>query len=97
MAVDHRHGETRDCDWLAPPGLPPVLAVENSTGKAGATRSAQGNSIFDSYNEQRESSLGRTTDSRGIAQAGYRRRRDEREQVHDPSPPSALADVADLS
>jgi hypothetical protein len=31
-----------------PPGLPPILALENSTGQAGAPRSAQGNSIFDS-------------------------------------------------
>src|SRR6186997_2155433 len=35
MAVDPRHCETRDCDGLAPPGLPPVLALENSTRKPG--------------------------------------------------------------
>ena len=76
---------------MAPQGLWPVLDVEDSARKAGATGCPGGCSIFDLYDEPRQPALGRTADSRRTAQAWHCRRRDEREQVHGPPPSAASA------
>ena len=48
------------------------------------------------HRELREPTLGRSPDSRRIAQAGHRHRRDQREQVPGAPPQAALPDLADL-
>ena len=71
-----------DGDRLASQGLWPVLDLEDSARKAGATGCPGGCSIFDSYDEPGQPALGRTADSRRTAQAWHCPRRDERQQVH---------------
>ena len=78
-------------DRLASQGLRPVLDLEDSARKAGATGGPGGCPIFDWYDEPGQPALGRTADSRRTAQAWHCRRRNEREQVHGPQPSAASA------
>ena len=52
--------------------------------------------LYNSHHELREPTLGSSADSRRIAQAGHRHRRDQREQVPGAPPQAALPDLADL-
>ena len=76
---------------MASQGLPPVLDLEDSPRKAGATGGPGGRPIFDSYDEPGQPSLGRTADSWRTAQSWNCRRRNEREQVQGPPPSAASA------
>ena len=67
---------------MASQGLWPVLDLEDSARKAGATGGLGGCPILDSCDEPGQPALGRTADSRRTAQAWHCRRRNEREQVH---------------
>ena len=96
MATEFHPYQAGDGDRLASQGLPAVLDMENSAGKAGPTGGPGGRLILDSYDEPRQPSLGRTADSRRTAQAWHCRRRNERQQVHDPQSQTTIADVANL-
>ncbi len=85
------HYEVGHADRLASQKIPPVLDLEDSARKAGATGGPGGCPIFDWYDEPGQPALGRTADSRRTAQAWHCRRRNEREQVHGPQPSAASA------
>src|ERR1700682_4332923 len=67
----------------------PAWSPRASVGSERRTRS-------DPSDEPSEPNLGCSQDSRRTAQTRYEHRRDQREQVHGPSPEAAIADLADL-
>src|SRR5713226_4204495 len=67
----------------------PAWPARASVGPERFTRS-------DPSDEPSESNLGSPKDSRRTAQTRYEHRRDQREQVHGPSPETAIADLANL-
>jgi|GEM_PF-6069958 len=89
LATEFHHYQAGHGDRLASQGLRPVLDLEDSPRKAGATGGPGGRPIFDSYDEPGQPSLGRTADSWRTAQSWNCRRRNERQQVQ--GPPSSAA------
>jgi transposase InsO family protein len=65
------------------------MATRASVGSERRTRS-------DPSDEPSEPNLGRPQDSRRNAQTRYEHRRDQREQVHGPSPEAAIADLVSV-
>ena len=95
MADGGRHREARDRARLASAGLPPALDLEESA-PSGPTRGACGRPRVDSHDVGHESAVGRAEDSRRALEAGHRRLRSDRREVHGASPAPAVPDVADV-
>jgi hypothetical protein len=71
LAVQYLPRPTRDGDRLAPEGLSSLLGREDSVGKTGKARRAEGDPRFDSDHEPGESDLGRSANSQRVTEAGH--------------------------
>src|SRR5207247_7750709 len=96
MALRTHRRQARDCDRLAPERLSPFLDMEGPAWPTRASVDSERRTRADPSDEPREPDLGRPQDSRRAAQTRYAHRRDQREQIHGPSPEAAIADLADL-
>ena len=68
LAIQRLHRQGFDCHRLAWQRLSPVLGLEGPKRKAGAANRAKGGARVDSDHEPREPTLGRSADSRRVAQ-----------------------------
>src|SRR6266550_5337674 len=96
MALRTHRRQARDCDRLAPERLSPFLDLEGPAWPTRASVDSERRTRADPSDEPRGPDLGRPQDSRRTAQTRYEHRRDQREQIHGPSPKAAIADLADL-
>src|SRR5215471_17309386 len=90
------HDPTGDGHRLALERFWLVLGLEGPTREAGTAGRASRGARMDTEDEPRESTLGRSADSRRVAQARHRHGRDECEQVLGAPPQPALSNLANL-
>src|SRR6266581_2900820 len=96
MALRTHRRQARDCDRLAPERVSPFLDMEGPAWPTRASVDSERRTRADPSDEPQEPDLGCPQDSRRTAQTRYKHRRDQREQIHGPSPEAAIADMADL-
>src|SRR2546425_9459651 len=96
MALRTHRRQSRNRDRLAPDRLSPFLDMEGPAWPTRASVGSETRTRSDPSDEPSEPNLGRAQDSRRTAQTRYEHRRDQRAQVHGPSPEAAIADMADL-
>jgi hypothetical protein len=93
MATRPDHRSARDGDRMASPRLPVVLEMEEPLPHRTSTSSGR-RARADSHDVRSESSVGRATPPRRIAEAGDRHQSGVSREVHGPLSSAALADLA---
>src|SRR5258708_36697260 len=96
MALRTHRRQARDCDRLAPERFSPFLDMEGPEWSTRASVGSERRTRSDPSDEPNEPNLGRPQDSRRTAQTRYEHRRDQREQVHGPSPKADNPDLSNL-
>lgn len=96
LALGAGHRQARNGHCLASRRLSPVLDLKGAARPTRPTRRFSRGSRSNPQDVPRESELGCTPRSRGVAQARHRHRRDQRQQIHGALPPTAVADLTHL-